>query len=251
MLMHFVRLTVAATLVASFATSEVSAQPRTTLQACLAAIEKDHRITILVHPSVQRGTQPAQCADTSDPETALRTLLRAYDFFLQYAAASDAQVSRLQRVWVFARGAVESMRILPQEETPVDSCQDDFNAQLSGALTRSIEEASGLVARALEDPDENVRQQALEAIQRESLPVAQHLIEGVFLGDPSDNVRAAALETLASRASADGSDVSTTLDRALQDPSPLVHERALALLESLGIDPPPTVRPPVKPGRRN
>ena len=252
MLMQLVaRCALAVALIGSLATTNVDAQPLT-LRACLAALENAHQITILLHPSVQRGTQKAQCPNLADAEAALRSLLRGYDFFFQYAAASDASAVRLRRVWVFPRGDIESMRISPQEEHVPGSCDADFNLQLSDALARSVEEAVAVVTRALEDLDENVRQQALDAIQREALPVPDHLIEGVFLGDASDNIRAAALDVLVTRVVADGGDVTATVDRALQDPSPLVHDRALSLMESLGVDlPPGEPRPPVKPGGRD
>jgi hypothetical protein len=265
MLMHLIRrVTIAGMLINSLAPARVTAlavnepgvdqsrqQPRT-LGEYLAALENAHQIIILLHPAIRGGMQVTERVELAEPEAALRTLLRGYDFFLQYEGASDASVGRLYRVWVFPRGSADSVRIVRAEDLATESSRTDLSAQLHDALTRSVEEAQGLVARALEDPDENVRQQALEAILRESLPVPEHLLEGVFLGDPSDTVRAAGFDALVARAVADGIDVTSTIDRALQDPSPLVHDRALALLESLGADPPPDRRqPPAKPGGRD
>jgi hypothetical protein len=219
-------------------------QPRT-LGESLAALQDAHQIAIHVHPSVRMRARVPQAFDLADAEAALRTLLRGYDFFLQYADVPDTRIGRLQRVWVFPRGAADSLRIVREQDLATDASRTDVGTLLNDALTRSVEEAQGLVARALEDADENVRQQALEAILRETLPVPEHLLEGVFLGDASDTVRAAAFDALVARAIAEGRDVTATVDRALQDASPLVHDRALALLESLGAE-----RPPEKPGGR-
>ena len=252
MLMHVVRRTILAAMIIgalsparaiALTADEQDAQRRrtraATLGECLAALENAHQITINLHPSVRAGTRVAQQPEATDPVAALQTLLRGYDFFLQYGDAPGEPVGRLQRVWVFPRGAAERVRLVREQDLVVEPSTRDVGAQLNDALTRSAEEAQGVAARALEDPDENVRQQALEAILRETLPVPDHLLEGVFFGDPFDTVRAAAFDALVARAVADGLDVTPTVDRALQDPSPLVRDRAAALRESLGADAPP------------
>lgn len=247
MLMQSIRrFTIASALAAALVPAPALAQPRT-LRQHLAALETAHEITILLHPSIRVNAPVAERVDLAAAEPALRALLRGYDFFLQYAGGAEAGTGRLRRVWVFPRGAADGVRLVRDEELAGEAPRADFSTQFNDALTRSVEDAQGLVSRALEDTDENVRQQAVEAILRETLPVPDHVLEGVFLGDPSDTVRAAAFDALAARAVADGVDVTPTIDRALQDPSALVNDRARALLESLGADSPP----PVKPGGRD
>jgi plasmid stabilization system protein ParE len=249
------RLTIAGLLLAGLAPAGITAftidsqgaeaarQQSRTLRASLAALADAHHISIELHPAIRVTRQVAPAVNLADAEVALRTLLHGYDLFLQYAGASDARPGRLERVWVFPRGTADRLRIVREEDVSINSSPTDLSTALNDALTRSIEEAEGVATRALDDPDENVRQQALEAILRETLPVAEHVLEGLFLGDPSDTVRAAAFDALAARAVADGVDVTPTLDRALQDPSPLVNDRARALRESLGTPPGAAVKP--------
>jgi hypothetical protein len=222
-------VTVAAILIGPVA----QAQERRTLRDSLAALEQAHDLTIFTHPAVRLGVRGPQAVDLNAAETALRTLLHGYDIFLQYTSGTRNDAGRLQRVWVFPRGAAASLRIVNEDEIATDGPERDLGSQLRDALAESPEAAVAVVTRAIEDADDNVRQQALEAVVQEALPVPRYVLESAFMGDRSEAVRVAAFDALVAQAAVEGADVTATIDVALQDPSPLLRERAQAVLESL------------------
>jgi hypothetical protein len=223
-----VRLTVGAMLVGS----AVHAQERRTLGHALVSLEQAHRLTVVVDPAVRLDVPATLHVSALEPAAALGTLLRGYDFFLQFSGSTRATPGRLQRVWVFPRGAAEAVRVGRERDLSAGRSARDFGANLREALAQSAEDAATLIALAVDDVDENVRRQALEAVVQEALPVPRSLLEGAFMGDTSEAVRVAAFDALVAQADVDGTDVAPTIDLALQDPSPLLRERARDVLES-------------------
>jgi hypothetical protein len=202
----------------------------------LDILMRAHGIEILLHPGVSTAAPATVSTDDLSLETGLRLLLHDYDFFLQYGAGEKEATNRVRRVWVFPRYEGDRQQIVPKymPEAATPPAPRDHGAELREAMERSSEEAHGVLAGALGDEDENVRRDGLQAALQEGLPMSPSLLESVLLHDESEFMRAAAFDALILRSEPEGLDLNAVIDLAVQDPSPLVKSRALALREALG-----------------
>jgi HEAT repeat protein len=222
--------------------------------------------------------------DDVNLEAAVKQLLRGYAYFLVYAeaaASSGPPARRLLEIVILSGGtahppgpiAAGSDASIPPQKVPdprhaattdapeldalvhtaLWSAEPDARAAALEAVAYEAAAAEGpedhagrVLTAALNDPDETVRERALETLKdtadAEALPVGD--LVRLAAEDASPARRVQALELLAERAEAEAAG---PLRRALLDPEPEVRERARELLEDLrlAVDParPVTARP--------
>jgi HEAT repeat protein len=103
-------------------------------------------------------------------------------------------------------------------------------------VERKGDQALDEIQRALRDPDDQVRERALQAALDSSVPLPPLVLEGLVQNDPSPTVRFLALGAIVSGSAeslADDPRIRTVAELALNDPSPDVKEQAKQILEQL------------------
>lgn len=216
------------------ATVEENQQAGYSVNAWLVFLRKKYGITFVVMPGVDGTKRIVQDLSSLPVEKAILALFNGYDFFLQYAAGENT-ASTLRQVYVFLPGAARGKEPLAQSVTQEAPDQQDgqFAEQFHQALRRSPREAEEMVVHALAGEDENIRNLAVRLASEEGVPLSTGLYEQLLAEDPSEIVRAAAFDAIIMRSEADGIDLQSLVDAGLEDPSPLIVERAHALREAL------------------
>jgi hypothetical protein len=181
------------------------------------------------------------------PEKAIPELFRGYDFFLHYAVDAN-KTSVLTQVYVFLPGARRGEKPFAHRLRPESGEEENrpFTDQFHQALDRSPEEAEQLIVSVLAEDDENTRNQAVRLAAEEGGTLSLSLYEKVLAEDPSEIVRASAFDAIIMRSEAEGIDLQSLVEAGLNDPSPLIQERAHALQEAL--TPPTDSDPPADEG---
>jgi hypothetical protein len=169
----------------------------------------------------------------------LRRLLRSYDAFLYYSA-SDEAVSSLRAVWIYAKGAGTALQPVPQEtEAAVAELRERLGdadprvrEQAYMALISRPDDASReLVLNALRgstETDEDLRQRLLLGTIHQGMDVPRDLLADLALADGSELLRLLALDALA-----DDPTVGDVAAAAVNDPSPMVRQRAQEILGAM------------------
>lgn len=169
-------------------------------------------------------------------EEGLRQILKDYDTFFFYGAEREAPAS-LKVVWVYPKGRGKGLAPVPPEEwastKEVEGMLGDSDPEVRArAIETLIERKRGqaldAVLQALRDKDDRVRGRALyAALSRGVKPPPDTLID-LALNDASPDVRFLAPDALS-----DHPDVRAIAERALEDPSPPVQNKAQEILRRL------------------
>ncbi len=180
-------------------------------------------------------------------EEGLRQILKDYDTFFFYGAEKEAPAS-LKVVWVYPKGKGKGFAPVPPETwastKEVEGMLADPDPEIRGrAIDALVERKRGqaldAVLQALHDTDDKVRTRALYgALSRGVKPPADTLID-LALSDTSPAVRFLALDALSSNPN-----VRAIAERALDDPSPPVQNKAQEILRRLDAATRPPKRQP-------
>ena len=187
-------------------------------------------------------------------DEALRQILARYDAFYLYEAAeepaagqsAEGATPKLRSVWVYARGQGNGLEPVPPEdwastrefEKRLDDPDPAVRFRALGILVERLGDgARDAVLQALNDPDELVRAEVLQAALDEGLTLPTDLLTNLFFNDPSAQVRFLALEGLR-----DDPNAREFAERALKDPDQHVQDLAREILA--GLDEATRPRPP-------
>lgn len=205
-----------------------------TIKEWLTYYEKHHGINFIMKASIESDTKRSEDFARLPLDAAMPALLEGYDFFLQYGTAGEG-ASKLQRVYIFPPKGGSGMQpsrpalaVVEPSGTPASIAEE-----IREARNRSPYEAEEVVSRALDDDDENNRNNTLQIVHQEGVPLSSSLLEKVLFTDPSELVRASAFEAMMLQAEAEMTDPQALINLALDDPSPLVQYRAQTLQEAL------------------
>jgi len=165
-------------------------------------------------------------------EEALRELLKDHDAFFFYGVEGKAPAT-LRAIWVYAKGKGAGQAPVPPEvwastaelQGRLNDPDPKVRAQAVGAVVeRKGDQAGDLLMSALSDQDALVRMQALYSALDAGVSLPPELLV-TLTADPSPDVRVLALEALAEAPNA-----GAIAERALNDPSPAVRNKAKELL---------------------
>lgn len=152
-------------------------------------------------------------------EQALRRLLRHRNFALEYGQTAKGSKSAGPRLWVFANGEGEYPVQTPLiEETKTRSSQP------------GVAPDSGIVQAALQSPDPDEREDAVDALGESGRPDAIASLS-LALADENADVRDAAIDALADIG---GDEAAEALAVALQDEDATLREDAVEALSEIG-----------------
>ena len=178
-------------------------------------------------------------------DEALRQILSRYDAFYLYEAADEPRAGaepasaapKLRSVWVYARGQGSGLEPVPPEdwastrefEKKLDDPDPEVRFRALGILIERLGNgARDAVLQALNDPDERVRAEVLQAAVEEGVELPADLLTNLFFNDPSAQVRFLALEGLR-----DDPKAREFAERALKDSDQHVQNLAREILAAL------------------
>jgi hypothetical protein len=173
----------------------------------------------------------------------LQRLFENYDTFFYYGNSATTS-AKLITVWVFPKGKGEILTPMPELIASANpnlsfNTSDSDPQQRASATALVIEnngpEAEAVLQAALDDPEENVRMNALQAsaVSAATIPIAR--LNDLALHDPSATVRVMAITSLLKQFE-DGrisaADVTETVNLALNDSESSVAEVAKQIIAS-------------------
>ncbi len=186
-------------------------------------------------------------------EEALRQLLQEYDAFFFYSGEGMMPAS-LRVVWVYPKGQGQGLQPIPPEkwastkelEKRLGDPDPDVRARsIEALIDRKGNQALEVVLKALGDQEAQVRTQALYQAISAGLELPENVLIDLALSDSSSSVRFMALEALAT-----GPEAHWIAQRALNDPSPDVQQRAQEILKALEAASQPRKAAPPAQGQR-
>ncbi len=186
-------------------------------------------------------------------EEALRQLLQGYDAFFFYSAEGMTPTS-LRVVWVYPKGQGRGLQPIPPEkwlstkevEERLGDPDPDVRARsIEALIDRKGNQALEVVLKALGDQEARVRTQALYHAISAGLELPESVLIDLALADNSPSVRFLALDALAT-----GPEAHWVAQRALNDPSPHVQQRAQEILKGLEAASQPRKAAPPAQGQR-
>ena len=166
----------------------------------------------------------------------LRQILKGEDSFFFYGADKEGP-SSLKVVWVYPKGKGRGLAPVPPEawastkELEGMLADPDPKARLEAVLAlidRKGDKAQDLVLDALRDQDDKVRSEALYRTFGSGVKLSADTLTDLAVNDTSPDVRFLALDALAK-----DPDVRALAERALNDPSPQVQNKAREIIEAL------------------
>jgi hypothetical protein len=166
----------------------------------------------------------------------LRRILVPFDAFFFYGA-SDAKGATLQTIWIYPKGQGASLIPVPPDawastgdlERALNDPDGDVRSDaIDQWVERKGDRALDQVLQALRDPEDSVRLRALDAASAHGLDLPDAEVQTIALGDASADVRLAALDILS-----ESPKVKSIAEAALGDASQEVRERATAILKEL------------------
>jgi HEAT repeat protein len=166
----------------------------------------------------------------------LRQIVKDHDAFLFYGVEQKPPAS-LKAVWVYQKGRGRDLAPVPPEQWAstqeierklADPDPAERSRSVTALIDREGERAFDVVVRALKDPDDQVRTQALYGALTSGVEVPAGLLMDMALRDASAEVRFLALQGLAEHP-----DVRPIAESALNDPNPNVRIKAQEILYQL------------------
>ena len=190
------------------------------VRGLLEEIARQSDLTLVLHGSLQARITVEFHQLPLD--RALRRILRHRNFALEYAenkGKESKSVPRPTGLWVFANGEGSYLaRTTVLEETKARSSQP------------AVALDSGVVQAALESPDPEERENAVETLGESGHPEAITTLS-LALGDENEDVREAAIDALADIG---GEEAAQALAIALQDEDAELREDAVEALREIG-----------------
>lgn len=212
------------------------------LHAVAKAIAHKAKINIVLDKAVPNPNVAIAFSDL--PISAgLQQLFESYDTFFFFSNTSDAK-AKLATVWVYPKAKGEQYSPNPQND--VTLCPDRLDAtnnpdakQRAEALANTIQrngpEAEAVLQTALDDSEQDVRINALQAATIIGLSISPDKLKELALYDPSETIRSMAIAYFLQQFTEGriaSSDVSDIANSALNDPAPVVADTAKQILAS-------------------
>jgi hypothetical protein len=166
----------------------------------------------------------------------LRQVLRTQDVFFFYGA-DENQPSALRAVWIYPKGRGRGLAPVPPEKWgstgELSAMLTDKDPQVRGRAIQTLVErkggsAKGDVLKALHDDNAQVRATALYAALRSAMDLSPEELSSLALHDDSVDVRFLALQALSN-----SPEVRPIAEEAVHDPSEVVSNQALVILNRL------------------
>ncbi len=166
----------------------------------------------------------------------LRQVLRTQDVFFFYGV-DEKPPPALKAVWIYPKGRGRGLAPVPPEKWgstgELSALLADKDPQVRGQAIQTLVErkggsAKGDVLKALHDGNAQVRATALYAALRSAVDLSPEELSGLALHDDSADVRFLALQALSN-----SPDVRPIAEEAVHDPSEVVSNQALAILNRL------------------
>lgn len=221
-----------------------------TLREAADTLAARHRLRIVIDPAVRSDVpSPADAHDSSQPlETQLRRLFAGHELVLHHTADRGSG-ARLVAAWVFARAEDVSLAPRAAAGPAMVAATAAAAATVPPATPTTPAVAPRLEpGRGLQDPDEQVRLQALHSGGGDSPPADLHELRRLVQSDPSEAVRLQALEALAAHPESGEAELRQLLEQLAANPYTLLGEQARALREARSASLAPLVPEPVEPG---
>jgi hypothetical protein len=187
-----------------------------------------------------RGLTVSTRLDNVPVDDGLKELLSAFDVFFLYAP-SGHQPASLRAVWVHPRGRGALLAPVSPEQwastIELERGTADPDPEVRALAVESLverlgERALGKVLEALQDTDDYVRERALDATIDAGLELPVEDLRHLATADSDPEVRRLALRTFADHSDVLDADVTTLLEAARLDPSPVVQREAGEILKS-------------------
>lgn len=211
-------------------------QPPTlhSLEEWVVFFNQKYGIRFQILPGVDTKKLIPQDFSRQPPAKAIPEIFTGYNFSLQYTVGKN-KASSLQHVYVSLPGGTEELGPFSPSvsQTTSDQQGGHLAEQLQQALSRSPREAEERVAQILATGDEETRNYTVRLASEIGGLQSSALYEKLLAEDPSENVRAAAFDAIIMLSESEGIDLQSLVDAGLNDPSPLIVDRAQALREAL------------------
>jgi hypothetical protein len=226
-----------------------------TLRETAEEIGRRHGIRIVIDDAVRADVRAPGVAERILPATLLEAMLRMLfagnELVFHYGVDASTKGERLKSVWVFAAAQAPAIyaSATPPGSASVTAFDNKDTEERVAALHRLSNEppsqAQPILRRALDDPDENVRLQALQAELANAAVPDLNALKRLVEEDSSEAVRTLALEAYVANPNASEDDVRALLDRLADDSQRMLAELARSLRESRAApsDLPPVLQP--------
>ncbi len=206
------------------------------LKSILNAIHKQTGIQIVDKAGLKHRLITADFDDLL-LTSALRILLRDQDSFFLFSGG-DRVEARLQSVWIYPRHT--SRNIFPQinqatrlEYDLIDPEPETRIKAIDTVLQRQDDFAMEILIQALDDPDPEVRSEAVTRARNVDLSPPLDVLESMILYDPSQQVRRVALSHLTDNSTLDVADAKAIAEQAMNDPNPGIQSIAMEILQHI------------------
>lgn len=218
------------------------------LEDLLEQISRNSRVVIITGEAL-RGQRVSAQFEKLPLDEGLRKILTNNDAFFYYGGAG-AKPAALEVVWVYPKAQGRGLEPVPPEawastrefERMLADRDPKRRARaIAGLIERKGEEARAELLRALADPEERVRTEALYRASAAAVDVPTNVLTELAFTDPAANVRFLALEAIPRDPS-----MRWVAERSLNDQSPPVRKKAQEILtqfDSLTPGPSPSAQP--------
>jgi hypothetical protein len=213
-----------------------------TLREVAQEIAARHGIRIVIDDSVRADVRapavPEGVLRGSLLEATLRALFSGNELMFHYGADGPKEAERLKAVWVFARAQGPALYVtdVPTSGCSVAAVESSDAEERAAALHRLSSEppvsAGPILNRALQDADENVRLQALQAGLTNTAGPDVDTLKRLIEEDASEAVRTLALQAFVAHPGASEDEVRSMLDRVADDSQRMLAELARSLREA-------------------
>jgi hypothetical protein len=213
-----------------------------TLRETAERIGRRHGVRIVIDDAVRADVRAPAVAEGILPapllEATLRALFAGNELVFHYGVDASTKGERLKSVWVFAAAQAPAIyaSATPRGTGYVTAFDNKDAEERLAALHRLSSEppsqAQPILRRALDDPDENVRLQALQAGLANAAVPDVNALKRLVEEDSSEAVRTLALEAYVANPNASEDDVRALLDRVADDSQRMLAELARTLRES-------------------
>ena len=201
------------------------------------ADQLSHKAGVAVLLQYGVGSQLVSASFKTLPvDEALRQILRTQDVFFFYGV-DEKQPSALKAVWIYPKGRGRGLAPVPPEKWgstgELSALLADKDPQVRGQAIQTLVERKGgdaksAVLKALHDGHAQVRATALYAALRSAVDLSPEELSGLALHDDSVDVRFLALQALSN-----SPEVRPIAEEAVHDPSEVVSNQALVILNQL------------------
>lgn len=213
------------------------------LQEVVQAVTQKTNISIIVDKEVPNANVAVH-VDNASVSAGLQQLFENYDTFFFFDNGLDTK-AKLATVWVYPKAKGENYSPNPGNQlaaypthleatNPLDAQNRAETA--ASTIQKNGPEAESALQTALNDSEDNVRINALQAATLINLDIPSDQLKEVALYDSSETMRSMAISYLRQQLSVGRitePDVVEIANSSLNDPSPIVAETAKQILASL------------------